>query len=130
GALLPLIQGGASVTALADDAEAFTPTRLAALRAEGRPVFVDMTAAWCVTCLVNERVAIDTEAVRHAFAARDVAYLKGDWTRQDPALTGFLRENGRDGVPLYLFYPAHASAPVTLPQILTAGTVLTTVGAG
>jgi len=129
-ALLPRIQGGTPAAAPADDAEAFTPTRLAALRAEGRPVFVDMTAAWCVTCLLNERVAIDTEAVRHAFAARDVAYLKGDWTRQDPTLTGFLRENGRDGVPLYLFYPPHADAPVVLPQILTAGTVLTTVGAG
>ncbi|MEO9190224.1 MAG: protein-disulfide reductase DsbD domain-containing protein [Acetobacteraceae bacterium] len=129
-ALLPRIQGDPAAARVADGAEAFSPTRLAVLRAEGRPVFVDMTAAWCVTCLVNERVAIDTDAVRNAFAVRDVAYLKGDWTRQDPALTGFLRENGRDGVPLYLFYPAHAPAPVMLPQILTAGTVLTVLGAG
>ena len=60
------------------------PARLAALRAEGRPVFVNMTAAWCVTCLVNERVAIGSDAVRRAFAEHHVAYLKGDWTRQDP----------------------------------------------
>jgi len=104
------------------------PQALAALREAGRPVFVDMTAAWCVTCLLNERVAIDTQAVRRAFQERNVVYLKGDWTRQDPALTAFLRENGRDGVPLYLFYPARAEAPVVLPQVLTAGTVLAALG--
>ena len=81
-------------------AEPFTAARLAALRAEGRPVFVDMTAAWCVTCLVNERVAIDTNAVRQAFADHHVTYLKGDWTRQDPNITNYLRENGHEGVPL------------------------------
>ncbi len=130
-ALLPRVQGAPPAPVpVADGTEAFTPGRLAALRAEGRPVFVDVTAAWCVTCLVNERVALDTGAVRRAFAARDVAYLKGDWTRQDPALTDFLREHGRDGVPLYLFYPTHAVSPVTLPQVLTAGTVLATIGAG
>jgi thiol:disulfide interchange protein DsbD len=105
-------------------AEAFTPARLASLRAAGKPVFVNMTAAWCVTCLVNERVAISTDAVRKAFAADDVAYLKGDWTRQDPAITAFLRENGRDGVPLYVFFPAGGGQPEVLPQILTEGEVL------
>lgn len=130
-ALLPRVQAvPALAVPVADGAEAFTPARLAALRAEGRPVFVDMTAAWCVTCLVNERVALDTGAVRRAFAARDVAYLKGDWTRQDPALTGFLREHGRDGVPLYLYYPTHGASPVVLPQVLTAGTVLAAIGEG
>ena len=71
-------------------------------------MFVNMTAAWCVTCLVNERVAIATGPVQQAFAADDVTYLKGDWTRQDPAITTFLRQNGRDGVPLYVFFPAGA----------------------
>ncbi len=128
-ALLPRIQAAPQpIAPAAEGSEAFTPLRLAALRQAGRPVFVDMTAAWCVTCLVNERVAIDTQAVRQAFQARNVAYLKGDWTRQDPGLTGFLRENGRDGVPLYLFYPAHADAPTVLPQVLTAGTVLAALG--
>jgi thiol:disulfide interchange protein DsbD len=112
---------GASTDA---SAEAFTPARLASLRAAGKPVFVNMTAAWCVTCLVNERVAISTDAVRKAFAADDVAYLKGDWTRQDPAITAFLRENGRDGVPLYVFFPAGGGQPEVLPQILTEGEVL------
>jgi thiol:disulfide interchange protein DsbD len=108
----------------AQAAETFTPQRLAALRAEGKPVFVNMTAAWCVTCLVNERVAIGTDAVQQAFAAEDVTYLKGDWTRQDPAITAFLRQNGRDGVPLYVFFPAHGGQPEVLPQILTESEVL------
>lgn len=106
------------------DIEAFTPARLAALRAAGQPVFVNITAAWCVTCLVNERVAIGTGAVQQAFGEKHVAYLKGDWTRQDPALTAYLRENGRDGVPLYVFYPAGNGLPVMLPQILTEGAIL------
>ena len=82
-----------------------------------------MTAAWCVTCLVNERVALDTQAVRKAFDQRHVAYLKGDWTRQDPAITAYLRQNGRDGVPLYVYYPPHGQ-PDVLPQILTESIVL------
>ncbi len=109
------------------DSEAFTPARLAALRAEGRPVFVNLTAAWCVTCLVNERVAISNDTVQRAFAARHVAYLRGDWTRQDPEISEFLREQGRDGVPLYLYYGPHASSPEVLPQILTETTVLDAV---
>jgi thiol:disulfide interchange protein DsbD len=110
------------------DSETFSPARLAALRAEGRPVFVNLTAAWCVTCLVNERVAISNDAVQRAFAARHVAYLKGDWTRQDPAITEFLREQGRDGVPLYLYYGPNAASAEVLPQILTETTVLEAIG--
>ncbi len=105
-------------------AEPFTPARLAALRAEGRPVFVNMTAAWCVTCLVNERVALSPEPVRQALAARGVAYLKGDWTRGDPDITAFLRGHARDGVPLYVLYPPSPAPPTVLPQILTAAEML------
>jgi thiol:disulfide interchange protein DsbD len=108
----------------AQDASAYSPDRLAALRAEGRPVFVNMTAAWCVTCLVNERVALSSEKVRDAFAKRNVAYLKGDWTRADPAISQFLKNHGRDGVPLYVLYPPHGEKPVVLPQILTQTGVL------
>ncbi len=108
--------------------EPFTAARLAALRADGRPVFVDMTAAWCVTCLINERVALDAPAVRHAFAERNVAYLKGDWTRQDPAITGFLRAHGRDGVPLYVYFPPGQGGGIVLPQILTEAEVLHVFG--
>jgi thiol:disulfide interchange protein len=117
------VPAGASAES-ASNAEAFTPERLATLRAQGRPVFVNMTAAWCVTCLLNERVAIGTEQVRRAFAADDVTYLKGDWTRQDPAITEFLQQNGREGVPLYVFFPGSGGPPQVLPQILTEGEVL------
>lgn len=110
-------------------AEAFTPALLASLRAEGRPVFVNMTAAWCVTCLVNERVALGSEPVRRAFADHHVAYLKGDWTRQDPRITDYLRENGRAGVPLYVYYPP-GGQPDVLPQILTENAVLTELDRG
>ncbi len=103
--------------------ERFSAARLASLRAEGRPVFVDMTAAWCVTCLVNEEIALSPRPVQEAFAARGVVYLRGDWTRQDPEITAFLRDHGRDGVPLYVFYPPDA-APTVLPQVLTQSTVL------
>ncbi len=132
-ALAPIPQaqagGGQAGAAGNDGAEPFSAARLAALRAERRPVFVDMTAAWCVTCLVNERIALAPEAVRHAFADHHVAYLRGDWTRQSPDITAFLRRQGRDGVPLYVFYPADGAAPVVLPQILTQGIVLETIGA-
>ncbi|MBV8092028.1 MAG: thioredoxin family protein [Acetobacteraceae bacterium] len=104
--------------------EPYSLARLSELRAEGRPVFVNMTAAWCITCLVNERVALAPAIVRRAFADHSIAYLKGDWTRQDPEITAFLGEHGRNGVPLYLFYPARAQEPVILPQILTQQIVL------
>jgi len=110
--------------------EPFSAARLAALRAAGRPVFVNMTAAWCVTCLVNERVAIGTSAVRAAFDAGRVAYLKGDWTRQDPEISAFLRAHGRDGVPLYVYFPAGNAPATVLPQILTQSTLLDEIAGG
>jgi thiol:disulfide interchange protein len=107
--------------------ERFTPERLSTLLAEGKPVFVNLTAAWCVTCLVNERVALDTEAVRKAFAERGIVSLKGDWTNQDPEITQFLQRFGRSGVPLYLLYTGNGE-PKLLPQILTAATVIDALG--
>ena len=109
--------------AMTGGAEPFSQTRLTALRAEHRPVLVDMTAAWCVTCLINERVALSPQAVQQAFAKYHVAYLKGDWTRQDAGITRFLRDHGRNGVPLYVFYPPGGEGEV-LPQILTEANVL------
>jgi thiol:disulfide interchange protein DsbD len=134
-ALLPALGGAGlggarpSNSAATDGSEPFSAARLAALRAEHRPVFIDMRAAWCVTCLVNERVALAPEPVHRAFADRHVAYMKGDWTRRDPEISAFLRNQGRDGVPLYLFYPADGGAPTVLPQILTQGIVLMAIGA-
>ena len=105
----------------------FSAARLAALNAAHNPVFVNLTAAWCITCLVNERATLDREAVRDAFAARGVVALKGDWTRQDPEVASFLESFGRSGVPLYLLYDG-SGRPTVLPQILTESEVLDAVG--
>ena len=126
-ALVPGLSGDVAPVApasAAEGSEPFTAARLAALQADGRAVFVDMTAAWCVTCLVNERMALAPASVRRAFQDRRVTYLKGDWTRQDPEITAFLRSHGRDGVPLYVYYPGNGAPPAILPQILTQGIVL------
>ena len=104
--------------------EPWSAARVEALRAEGRPVFVNLTAAWCISCQVNERVTLDTAPVRDAFAAGRVAVLVGDWTRGDPAIAGLLRQHAREGVPLYLLYPARGGPPTILPQVLTTGIVL------
>ncbi len=110
-------------------AERFSEARLAALRAEGRPVFVYFTADWCVTCKVNESVALDRDEVRRAFAAGRVAVLVGDWTNGNPSITRFLEEQGRSGVPLYLWYAPHKPARI-LPQILTPSTLTDLVKEG
>ncbi len=105
--------------------EPFSPQRLAELRAAGRPVFVNVTAAWCLTCLVNERVALRSAAVTDAFARKGVVRLKADWTTRDPAITHVLGSFGRNGVPLYLLYPPGAAAePTVLPQILSESVVV------
>ena len=104
--------------------EPFTPQRLAALETAGKPVFVNLTASWCVTCLINERVALDSDAVRQAFVERGIVPLKGDWTSQNPEITKFLQQFGRSGVPLYLLYSGKGGDPIMLPQILTASSVL------
>ncbi|MGI4959550.1 MAG: protein-disulfide reductase DsbD family protein [Janthinobacterium lividum] len=115
-------------TALAGDGwEAFSETKLASLRQSGRPVLVDMSAAWCVSCLVNERIAFRSASVRAAFAEHHVALLKGDWTLRDEAITRFLQAHGRDGVPFYIYYPAGADGQVW-PQILTPSLVLHAIG--
>jgi thiol:disulfide interchange protein DsbD len=106
--------------------EAFTPARLAALTAEHKPVFVNLTAAWCLTCIVNERATLDRDAVRDAFAAHHIVALKGDWTRQDPEIARFLQSFGRSGVPLYLLYDGKGS-PTVLPQILTQAGIIDAV---
>jgi thiol:disulfide interchange protein len=104
--------------------EAWSPERLAALQAEGRPVFVNFTAAWCVSCQVNERVALSTGGVAEAVARNKVAYLKADWTRKDAVIAAELARHGRAGVPLYLVYGAGGGEPAILPNILTEGAVV------
>jgi len=104
---------------------AFTPERLAAELAQGRAVFIDFTAAWCVTCKFNEATVLETSAVRDAFARRAVVKLKADWTNADPVITKILKQFGRPGVPLYVLYPGGKSAdPIVFPELLTKNIVL------
>jgi thiol:disulfide interchange protein len=102
--------------------EAFSEKRLSELRAEGRPVFLYFTADWCVTCKVNEAAAIDREDTATAFAKAGIKTMVGDYTRRDPAITRFLAQHGRSGVPLYLYYPKGKDVRV-LPQVLTVQTL-------
>ena len=103
--------------------EPWSPERVAALRAAGKPVFVDFTAAWCVTCQVNEQVALNTAEAVEAFQRTGAVYLKADWTNRDAAIAKALADQGRVGVPLYLVYGAGGGAPKVLPQLLTSGMV-------
>ncbi len=103
--------------------EPYSAARLAELRAQGKPVFVNFTAAWCVTCKVNEQVAFSSGDTAKAFAETGAVYMVGDWTRPDPAITAALSEHGRPGVPLYLVYAA-TGEPKVLPQVLTPGIVV------
>jgi thiol:disulfide interchange protein len=92
--------------------------------ASGRPVFVDFTADWCITCKTNERFAIDTPQVRDAFAKLKVVLLKADWTNGDPEITDILRQHGRAGVPMYLVYPGGSREPVLLSEVISSQTIL------
>jgi thiol:disulfide interchange protein len=125
GPLTGAVSSAPSPAKAADGWEPFSASRLSDLRAAGRPVFVNITAAWCLTCLVNERVALRAPAVTAALARKDVATLKADWTSRDPAITRVLGSFGRSGVPLYLLYPARGEGePAVLPQILSEGAVI------
>jgi thiol:disulfide interchange protein DsbD len=104
--------------------ERFSRDRMTQAAAAGKPVFVDFSAAWCITCLVNERVALETPAARQAFEQTGTVKLKGDWTNRDPEITGLLKELGRAGVPLYLYWAPGASSPKILPQVLTEASVI------
>ncbi|HEY2706978.1 MAG TPA: thioredoxin family protein [Caulobacteraceae bacterium] len=103
--------------------EPWTPERVASLRAAGKPVFVDFTAAWCVTCQVNEQTALNTGEAVKAFQRTGAVYLKADWTNRDNAIAKALADQGRVGVPLYLVYGTDGGAPKVLPQLLTSGLV-------
>jgi len=127
GVLRLVPDSAAPVTAAADAHwQAWSPDKLAQLRQSGKPVLVNMTADWCITCLVNERVALNTDSSKAALALYDVTYLKGDWTRRDAEITAYLHQYQRDGVPLYvLYWPGQT--PEVLPQILTPDTLRQTL---
>jgi thiol:disulfide interchange protein DsbD len=109
--------------------QAWSPDQVATLRAEGRPVFIDFTAAWCVTWQANKQLVLDTRAVREAFARLDAATLRADWTRRDPAISAALAGYGRSGVPVYVLYLPGRDAPVLLPELLTRDIVLSALAA-
>ncbi|MEM9234611.1 MAG: thioredoxin family protein, partial [Pseudomonadota bacterium] len=100
---------------------------LAEYRAAGTPVFVDFTAAWCITCQVNKRTVLDTSRVRTAFMETGTVYMVADWTNRDDNITAALEALGRAGVPVYLYYAPNATEPVILPQLLTVSGVLETI---
>ncbi|HQQ74390.1 MAG TPA: protein-disulfide reductase DsbD [Pseudomonadales bacterium] len=107
------------------DAEPYSAARLVELRAAGKPVFINMTAAWCLTCLVNEKVALGRDSVKQTLRDKGITYLKGDWTNRDPEITSFLQQFERNGVPLYLYFPpGRGGEIVILPQVLTENSVL------
>jgi thiol:disulfide interchange protein DsbD len=114
--------------AAAASARTWSAARVAQLRAEGRGVFVNFTAAWCITCKVNEASTLSSPRVRQALAQHGVALLVADWTNRDDAIAAELAAHGRAGVPLYLFYPPGVGDPVVLPQVLSEDAVLRAIG--
>jgi thiol:disulfide interchange protein len=115
--------GAVSVAPSRRSLTTFTPANLARLRREHRAVLVDVGAAWCITCKVNERLALDRPEVARRLRDLDVTVLYGDWTRQDPQITTYLHALGTAGVPLYVYYPRHGGA-IVWPQLLTPKLVI------
>lgn len=114
-----------ATTALGNGWRPFTAEALQTELNAGHAVFVDFTAAWCITCKFNEATVLESTAVREAFARHGIVKFKADWTNADPAITKFLKQFGRPGVPLYVFYPAGKSAePVVFPELLTQSIIL------
>jgi thiol:disulfide interchange protein DsbD len=102
----------------------WSPEAVSRYQAQGRPVFVDFTAAWCLSCQVNERVALNRPEVQQAFQSANVVLLRADWTRHDEAITQALTALGRSGVPAYALYVPGETSPRLLPEVLTPGIVI------
>ncbi len=113
--------------------QAYTPERLELALEQDEPVFLNMTAAWCITCKVNEKVALSLNETKMLFSEKNIQYFKGDWTNRDPDITKFLEHYGRSGVPLYVYYGPRDKTnglrpdPVVLPQLLTPAIVRETI---
>ena len=104
---------------------AYSPQKLAALRTAGTPVFVDMTADWCVTCKANEHTVLDTEAFKALLKRTGAVYMKGDWTDVDPMISAFLQQYHSPGVPLYVVFPKDGGPGRQLDTVLTPQMVVT-----
>jgi thiol:disulfide interchange protein len=113
-----------SQTGPGGDWQAFTPERLQAERDQGHAVFVDFTAAWCLTCKFNEKAVLENSEVRDAFQRHGVVKMKADWTNGDPVITKLLQQFGRPGVPLYVLYPGKSQEPIVFPELLTKNILL------
>jgi DsbC/DsbD-like thiol-disulfide interchange protein/cytochrome c biogenesis protein CcdA len=118
------IQTGNASAAAGEIWQPWSRSAVAQAQARGQTAFVDFTAAWCVTCQVNKRLVLSRDSVVDGFKARNIALLRADWTNQDPEITAALKELGRSGVPVYVFYPANGGAPLLLPEVLTESRVL------
>ena len=123
GRYAPPARGSAETSAGALTSQPWSPEKLAALRAQGTPVLVNFTAAWCVTCQVNERLTFASGEVIRAFKRSGAVYLIADWTNRDGAIAKALADQRRIGVPLYLVYGADGGPPQVLPQLLTPALV-------
>jgi len=132
--LLPAVSPPATATtpvgAAARSWERWSQERVDELRRKGTPVFLDFTAKWCLSCQVNEKVALDNPAVRKGFEQAGIATLRADWTDSNEAIARALAGFGRASVPLYVFYPPGGKDPVILPELLTPGIVLAAIGGG
>ena len=125
-----LDQSAAGAASLANGKVVWSQQALDTLRREGKPVFVDVTADWCITCLANESAVLLTDSMTAAFEEHGVVYMVADWTNYDEDIARFISGHGRTGIPLYLMYPADPTAePLLLPQILTDDTVLSALEA-
>jgi thiol:disulfide interchange protein DsbD len=112
-----------SSSARSGEWEPWSAETVSRYQSQGRPVFVDFTASWCLSCQVNERVALTTPEVRKAFADANVALLRADWTQHDEAIAQTLASLGRNGVPVYALYVPGEASPRLLPEVLTPGIV-------
>ena len=102
----------------------FTPQFLESELKQGHAVFVDFTAAWCLTCKFNEASVLEAGAVRDAFQRHGITKIKADWTNADPAITKILKQFGRPGVPMYVLYPGNHAEPILFPELLTQNLIL------
>jgi thiol:disulfide interchange protein DsbD len=120
----PVVAMGTDTRATALPSTVWSTEAVATARAQGRPVLVNFTADWCVTCKINERTALSSPRLAAALEAANGVYLVGDWTLRDDAITRELERHGRSGVPLYLIYTPGSDTPRILPQLLTEGLVI------
>jgi thiol:disulfide interchange protein DsbD len=120
--LLPITSDNNSPN-LKNEENAFSAQKLSSLRSEQRMVFLNFTADWCITCKVNEAIALDRDKVKKVLDEKNIIYLKADWTRKDPEIASMLASYGRTGVPLYLLFPSQGD-PIILPELLTEDLLL------